>query len=81
MSPPRSGSDFVHGAFRNAIYEDAVAAMGGGLCWLDYDNDGWLDLYLVNSHAEAETANGWLDDGGLPRNALYPQRRAASSPT
>ncbi len=26
--------------------------MGGGLCWLDYDNDGWLDLFAVNSYAE-----------------------------
>ncbi len=23
--------------------------MGAGLAWLDYDGDGWLDLYLVQS--------------------------------
>ncbi len=26
--------------------------MGGGLCWLDYDEDGWLDLFVVNSYAD-----------------------------
>ena len=28
--------------------------MGGGLCWLDYNNDGWLDLFVVNSYAEGD---------------------------
>lgn len=25
-----------------------MEAMGGGLCLLDYDGDGWLDIYFVN---------------------------------
>ena len=28
--------------------------MGGGVCWLDYDNDGWLDLFVVNSYGEGD---------------------------
>jgi hypothetical protein len=44
--------------------------MGAGLCWLDYDNDGWLDLYLVNSYAIDEI--DFLESQGrMPRNALY----------
>lgn len=64
------GLDFRHGAFRTGVFPDPVAGMGGGLCWIDYNADGWLDLYLVNSHAAAE-AGFWQGEGGLPRNALY----------
>ncbi|MGB1288515.1 MAG: ScyD/ScyE family protein, partial [Aggregatilineales bacterium] len=64
------GLDFRHGAFRTDIFEDHAAGMGAGLCWLDYDNDGWLDLYLVNSYANAEI-NYWQENGGLPANRLY----------
>jgi len=64
------GLDFQHGAFRTAPSDDPAAMMGAGLCWLDYDNDGWLDLYLVNSHAQAEV-DYWQSQDSLPRNALY----------
>ncbi|MGB5052232.1 MAG: CRTAC1 family protein, partial [Caldilineaceae bacterium] len=64
------GLDFSHAAFRWSVSPDPVAAMGGGLCWLDYDNDGWTDLYLVNSYAVDEKAR-WQTEGGLPTNALY----------
>ena len=67
---PQAGLDFQHGAFATAISDDPAAAMGAGLCWIDYDDDGWLDLYLVNSHALAETSH-WEEAGGLPRNELY----------
>ena len=35
--------------------------MGSGLAWLDYDNDGWMDLYVVQSAALSSHA------GGAPR--------------
>ncbi len=57
------GLNFRHGAFADGLANDPAAAMGGGLCWLDYDRDGWLDLYLVNSHAGTDA---------IPRpNALF----------
>jgi hypothetical protein len=64
------GLDFQHGAFRWEVSGDPVAMMGGGLCWLDFDRDGWLDLFVVNSYAEAE-AGKWEAAGGLPRSALF----------
>lgn len=27
---------------------------GSGVCWLDFDNDGWMDLYLVNGATLAQ---------------------------
>ncbi len=44
--------------------------MGGGLCWLDYNNDGWLDLFVVNSYADSDLG-AWDKRGGLPRSALF----------
>ena len=64
------GLDFEHGAFITDISADPVAMMGGGVCWLDAEGDGDLDLFVVNSWAEAETTV-WNDRGGLPVSRLF----------
>ena len=64
------GLTFRHGAFRSGMSTDATAMMGGGLCWLDYDSDGWLDLFVVNSYADVDISAS-EERGGLPRSALY----------
>jgi Na+-translocating ferredoxin:NAD+ oxidoreductase RnfD subunit len=64
------GLDFRQGSFRYGISNDPAAMMGAGLCWLDYNLDGWLDLFVVNSYADANLP-AWEAHGGLPRSALF----------
>src|SRR5580700_460038 len=44
----KSGISWVHD---NAMSPDHYLpeTMGPGVAFLDYDNDGWMDIYLVNS--------------------------------
>ena len=67
---PSLGLDFQQGSFRYGMSSDTKAMMGGGVCWLDYNNDGWQDLFVVNSYASADTPQ-WEAHGGLPRTALF----------
>ena len=67
---PQVGLDFRQGAFRFGVSNDLPAMMGGGVCWLDYDRDGWLDLFVVNSFSNADRGR-WEQQGGLPRSALF----------
>jgi Na+-translocating ferredoxin:NAD+ oxidoreductase RnfD subunit len=64
------GLDFRHAAFRFGVSDDETAMMGGGVCWLDYDGDGWLDLFVVNGYAESDLLP-FERRGGLPRAALF----------
>jgi Na+-translocating ferredoxin:NAD+ oxidoreductase RnfD subunit len=67
---PQVGLDFRQGSFRFGMSSDYTAMMGGGLCWLDYNGDGRLDLFVVNSYASTDAAR-WEAHGGLPRTALF----------
>jgi enediyne biosynthesis protein E4 len=58
-------------------HENAMSAnrylpetMGPGVAFLDYDNDGWMDIYMVNSGA----CDFWQPTGPV-RNALYKNNR------
>ncbi|HVU76291.1 MAG TPA: MFS transporter [Gaiellaceae bacterium] len=64
------GLDFHQDAFRHSMSDDPQAMMGGGLCFLDYDGDGWLDLYAVNSYTDSDQGY-WDDHGGLPQSELF----------
>jgi Na+-translocating ferredoxin:NAD+ oxidoreductase RnfD subunit len=64
------GLDFTQGSFRYGISNDYRAMMGAGVCWLDYNNDGWEDLFAVNSYADTDYSS-WQAKGGLPRSALF----------
>src|SRR5947208_7517634 len=70
----RVGLDFRQGAFRFGVSPDPAAMTGGGLCALDYNNDGWVDLFVVNSYSQANV-DRWQKHGGLPRSALFRNRR------
>jgi hypothetical protein len=54
-----AGIDFKHvnGAFGQKWLPET---MGSGLAWIDYDNDGWQDLFIVSSRewTDAERLSG-----------------------
>src|SRR3954470_15671057 len=66
----QAGIAFRQGAFRYGIANEPSAMMGAGLCWLDYNDDGWMDLFVVNSYADNNLPY-WNDHGGLPTSKLY----------
>ncbi|MGH9369776.1 MAG: CRTAC1 family protein, partial [Thermoanaerobaculia bacterium] len=52
----QAGIRFVHD--RGSTPEHHLPEMvGAGLSWLDYDNDGWMDLYVVQSGPFPETGS------------------------
>lgn len=48
ITPERSGIRWVHTAGKSP-QKYLPETSGAGCAFLDYDNDGWMDIYLVNS--------------------------------
>jgi hypothetical protein len=69
IPPSSSGIEWVH---NNAMSDNRYLpeTLGPGCAFLDFDNDGWMDIYLVNSgHCDF-----WTPPKPI-RNALYRNNR------
>jgi hypothetical protein len=69
VPPASSGIHFVHSSGRSP-QKYLPESTGAGCAFLDYDNDGWMDIYLVNSGP----CDFWSPPKPL-RNALYHNNR------
>jgi hypothetical protein len=69
VPPSASGIDWVH---ENAMSPSHYLpeSLGPGCAFLDYDNDGWMDIFLVNSGP----CDFWKPSKPV-RNALYKNNR------
>ncbi|MFL6354924.1 MAG: CRTAC1 family protein [Bryobacteraceae bacterium] len=69
IPPSASGIEWVH---ENAMSENRYLpeTLGPGCAFLDFDNDGWMDIYLVNSGP----CDFWKPSKPI-RNALYKNNR------
>jgi enediyne biosynthesis protein E4 len=62
----KSGITFQHTADPSKKY--IVESMSGGVILLDYDRDGWLDIYFTNAPTVAMAVKGQSSRGALYRN-------------
>src|SRR6266481_4285490 len=69
VAPSSSGIEWVH---ENAMSDNRYLpeTLGPGCAFLDYDNDGWMDIYLVNGGP----CDFWTPAKPI-RNALYKNNR------
>ena len=69
LLPSATKIDFVHTSGKSA-QKYLPESTGAGCAFFDYDNDGWMDIYLVNSGP----CDFWTPAKSL-RNALYHNNR------
>src|SRR5690348_13904575 len=69
VQPSASGILWTHSAGKSAA-KYLPETTGAGCAFLDYDNDGWMDIYLVNSGP----CDFFVPEMPL-RNALYRNNR------
>ena len=63
----RAGSSSTTSAIRMGVATPSMPFLGWGTDFIDYDNDGWRDLLVVNGHVYPQADR-------LPWNSSYAQR-------
>ena len=63
----KAGLTTFHHQVGTAEKSYIIETLGSGVALLDYDNDGWLDIYLVNG----STADALAGKAAAPRAALF----------
>ncbi len=69
VSPSTSGIGWKHDNAMS-VSRYLPETMGPGVAFFDYDNDGWMDVFLVNSGT-----SDFYTPAAPPRNALYKNNR------
>jgi hypothetical protein len=64
------GDHFTDVSFRSLTAAASIPYVGWGTAFLDYDNDGWQDILVVNGHVYPQ-----LDKARLGASAPYRQRK------
>lgn len=62
----KSGIQFAHSSSPESRY--IIESMSGGVLLLDYDRDGWLDIYFTNAPTVEQALRGERPSGALYRN-------------
>ena len=67
-----AGIGFVH-SFGDRHFSNLIEATGSGAAWIDYDRDGWVDLYLATGKYHDGVSEGERPRTA-PMNRLYRNR-------
>ncbi|NJN24645.1 MAG: CRTAC1 family protein [Cyclobacteriaceae bacterium] len=68
-----AGIDFVHSIGDDHL-TNIVESVGGGAAFLDYDQDGWMDIYAVSGNFHERLSDQEFTPDKVERNQLYRNR-------
>ena len=69
------GFQFTDASFISQTAKASIPLVGWGTHFLDYDNDGWLDLFVANGHVYPQVERAGLTTKYAQRKLLYRNNR------